>query len=178
MPTLFDRVSVLVEDIRAERSGDDYVPARSVVPDRQRLAFDGYKVVDSDTESILGLSLHLQDGQRRIQSWPNVFQAVRNRPGEIQKELARPLLQAVANYLNAGGDPDAMRDLVDFTMFPPKLSFPGFELAGVREESDREVYFITTDRRVIRVIPGVISEEVSQEELDSTNEEDCEEAAG
>lgn len=151
---------------------DLWVSARSVISDTTRLAFDGYRLVDSDTENILGLTMQLMDGQREINRWPNVFQAVRNRPGEIAKDRARPLLNAVVQFLNAGGDPEDISSMVPSTCCLPKIEYKDFELAGVYETVEREVYYITKDDRVIRVFPGIMSEEVSEEEL---NEEDDEE---
>lgn len=157
---------------------DEYISARTVLSDATRLAFDGYKLVDTDTENTIGLTVQLMDGQRQHLLLKNVFQAVRNRPGEIARERARPLLQAFAHFLNAGGSPGDLVDYAHTFAQAPQIEYRDFELAGVYEEVEREVYYIITkDQRVIRVCPGIMSEEVSKEELED-DEEDSEEGAG
>jgi hypothetical protein len=153
---------------------DEYVSARAVMSDVTRLAFDGYQLADRDTENTVGLVITLMDGARQLGSWRG-FSAVRNRQGEIAKELARPVLQAMVHFLNAGGAPADILEFAGLAEHMPQLNYRGFELAGVRDESDREVYYITDDQRVIRVFPGIMSEEVSQEELDEEGiQEDAE----
>ena len=94
----------------------------------------------------------------------------------VAKERARPLLQAIVYFLNAGGDPADIEDFASTVGHMPQLDYREFELAGVREYNDREVYYVTSDQRVIRVFPGVVAEEVSQEELESDEEDTAEEA--
>ena len=145
---------------------DGYISTLDVISSEQRLAFDGYKLEDTDDEGSLGLTIYLTQGQRRLGGWLNIFQSADNNDGYIAKQLARPVLQAIVHYLNAGGDPQELEALFGPAWNMPKLNHHGFKLAGVYDESNREVYFISSDNRVVRVVPGVVSEEVSQEELD------------
>lgn len=156
---------------------DEYVSARDVMSNEQRLAFDGYQLIDSDSDKMLGLTIQLMDGQRQISKWPNVFQAVKNRPGETAKQLYRPVLQAVVHFLNAGGDPLEIADLAQTVESMPMLRHNGFTLVGVHDDVARDVYYVTDDKRVIRVTPGLISEEVPEDELEIIDdEEDSDEA--
>lgn len=160
----------------SETNDDVWVDARAVISDAMRLAFDGYQLIDHDTENTVGMSLRLTYGQNVMGLWPHVFIAVRNQDGIIAKERARPLLLAMVHFLNAGGDPADICSMLPMPESLPKLEYPDFELSGVYDESEREVYYITKDKRVIRVIPGLLSEEVSQEELDEDEEEDASES--
>jgi hypothetical protein len=149
----------------------DEVPARSVMTDAMRLAIDGYQLVEEDTENTLGLAIRLVDGQRQFDN-VKMFSAVDNRQGAIECDLRRPLLQAIVNFFNAGGSPDDLLEYASALVHSPQLQHEGYELAGIVEEIDREVYYITKDARVIRVVPGVTWEYVSQEELEDQDDEE------
>jgi len=147
------------------------VAARTVMTDQMRLAIDGYQLIDDDTDGTLGLAIRLVDGQNHFDN-VRMFSAVRNKQGQVDKDLHGPLLQAMTHFLNAGGDPADLKEYADDLAHCPKLNHKGYELAGIFEDVVREVYYITKDERVVRVFPGITWEYVSQEELEEQHEED------
>jgi hypothetical protein len=149
----------------------DEVPARSVMTDGMRLAIDGYQLVENNTENTLGLAIRLADGQNQLEN-VKMFSTVDNRFGRIQRDVHRPLLQAIANFLNVGGDPGDLLEYAESLAPCPQLVQPNYELAGVFEDVDREVYYITKDERVIRVFPGITWEYVPKEELEDQDDEE------
>lgn len=141
---------------------DEDVDSSSVMSKAQRLAHDGYKSSAEVEGTNVTVYIHLDEGQHRLQSRPVLNMAL----GQPDNMRMSCLIDAIVDYLNAGGATADVHYVAEALKGLPVLKPEGYELLAIDQSLERELYYGGADGSIIRVHPGLFSEELTTEQLE------------
>jgi len=138
----------------------DTVQASDVLRDEHRLALDGYHidVVPVETDVTLA-KISLMSGQETFQLEVIKLDADCSTRDES-------ILTAMIGFMNSGGNPRRLIELADVVGELPHIQLAGYKVLGAYGSVTWVSYCQHPDGRLFEVHHGIMSEEISAEQLD------------
>lgn len=145
---------------------DDNTPAVEVLREEHRLALDGYHldVMPAEADATLA-KITLMVGSKSFER--TVFKLDTDCPTRDEAVLA-----AMVGYMNCGGDPEHLLELAQSVSILPRIKPESYTLIGAYGRTDWVAYYQHRDGRLFEVHHGLMSEEITRQQLDDLVEED------